>query len=309
MTLDRIAITGLRARGRHGVYEDERAAGQEFLVDATLWVDIAEAAAADDLTKTADYGVIAGRLAQIVAGEPVALIETLASRLAVACLADEAVREVEITVHKPQAPVGVPVSDISITVRRSRELSQLRSTAVPDNGPGRPVVIALGSNLGDRLANLQQGLSALCGAGLDCEAVSAVYQTAPVGGPAQDDFLNAVLLARTSLSPDQLLLRCQRAEDALGRVRTVRWGPRTLDVDIITYGQEVGNEPGLILPHPRAHERAFVLAPWLDVDPAACLPSHGLVRDLLAAVGDDGVRRMPAMRLVLPVEEADISCG
>jgi 7,8-dihydroneopterin aldolase/epimerase/oxygenase len=121
MTLDRISITGLRVRGRHGVYEDERAAGQEFLVDATLWVDIAEAAAADDLTMTADYGVIAGRLAQIVAGEPVALIETLASRLAAACLGDAAVREVEITVHKPQAPVGLPVSDISVTVRRSRE--------------------------------------------------------------------------------------------------------------------------------------------------------------------------------------------
>jgi 7,8-dihydroneopterin aldolase/epimerase/oxygenase len=121
MTLDRISITGLRARGRHGVYEDERAAGQEFLVDATLWVDTAAAAAADDLTMTADYGVIAGQLAQIVAGEPVALIETLASRLAAACLADAAVRDVEITVHKPQAPVGVPVSDIAVTIRRSRE--------------------------------------------------------------------------------------------------------------------------------------------------------------------------------------------
>jgi dihydroneopterin aldolase len=120
MTLDRISITGLRVRGRHGVYEDERAAGQEFLVDATLWVDTAAAAAADDLTMTADYGVIAGHLAQIVAGEPVALIETLASRLASACLADAAVHEVEITVHKPQAPVGVPVSDIAITIRRSR---------------------------------------------------------------------------------------------------------------------------------------------------------------------------------------------
>jgi dihydroneopterin aldolase len=120
MTLDRIAITGLRVRGRHGVLEDERIAGQEFLIDATLWVDTAAAAAADDLSLTADYGVIAGRLAQIVAGEPVALIETLAGRLARACLQDAAVREVEVTVHKPQAPVGVPVSDITVTIRRSR---------------------------------------------------------------------------------------------------------------------------------------------------------------------------------------------
>lgn len=120
MNTDKITITGLRVRGRHGVFEYERVSGQEFLVDAVLWLDTSLAAAADDLARTADYGVIANRLAQIVAGEPVALIETLAARLAAACLDDQAVREVEITVHKPQAPVDVPVSDIAVTVRRSR---------------------------------------------------------------------------------------------------------------------------------------------------------------------------------------------
>jgi 7,8-dihydroneopterin aldolase/epimerase/oxygenase len=120
MHSDKITISGLRVRGRHGVFEHERADGQEFLVDAVLWLDTAPAAATDDLTRTADYGVIASRLAQIAAGEPVALIETLAARLAAACLADQAVREVEITVHKPHAPVDVPVSDIAVTVRRSR---------------------------------------------------------------------------------------------------------------------------------------------------------------------------------------------
>jgi 2-amino-4-hydroxy-6-hydroxymethyldihydropteridine diphosphokinase len=173
------------------------------------------------------------------------------------------------------------------------------------------VVIALGSNLGDRLANLQQGLFALCGGGLVCEAVSAVFETAPVGGPAQGDFLNAVLLASSSSPAREILRRCQGAEEALGRVRTVRWGPRTLDADVIAYGKEVSNDPDLTLPHPRAHERAFVLAPWLDADPTACLPGYGPVRHLLAAAGDGGVRRMPAMRLVLPggrAEEADISC-
>jgi 7,8-dihydroneopterin aldolase/epimerase/oxygenase len=118
---DRLAITGLRVRGRHGVFEEERTSGQDFVVDAVLWVDTAAAAAADDLSLTADYGAIAGRLAAIVGGEPVALIETLAGRLAQECLTDEAVREVEITVHKPQAPVGVPVADIAVTVRRGRQ--------------------------------------------------------------------------------------------------------------------------------------------------------------------------------------------
>jgi dihydroneopterin aldolase len=117
---DRISITGLRVRGRHGVLEHERADGQEFIVDAALWLDTAPAAAADDLSRTADYGAITDRLAAIVAGEPVALIETLADRLAAACLADPAVQEAEVTVHKPQAPVRQRVADISVTIRRGR---------------------------------------------------------------------------------------------------------------------------------------------------------------------------------------------
>jgi len=118
--LDRISIVGLRVRGRHGVFAQERAEGQDFVVDAALWLDLSAAAAADDLSLTADYGVIVGRLAEIVAGEPVALIETLADRLAAACLADPAVQETEVTVHKPHAPVGQPVGDIAVTIRRSR---------------------------------------------------------------------------------------------------------------------------------------------------------------------------------------------
>jgi dihydroneopterin aldolase len=118
--LDRIAIMGLRVPGRHGVYEQERLAGQYFVVDAVLWLDTSAAAAADDLSRTADYGVLADRLAQIVGGEPVSLIETLADRLVTACFADDVVQEAEVTVHKPQAPVGQQVADITVTVRRSR---------------------------------------------------------------------------------------------------------------------------------------------------------------------------------------------
>jgi dihydroneopterin aldolase len=117
---DRISLLGLRAFGRHGVFEHERADGQEFVVDAVLWVDTRAAAAADELTLTADYGAVADRLAAIISGEPVALIETLADRLAAACLTDQSVRQVEITVHKPHAPVARPVSDITVTIRRSR---------------------------------------------------------------------------------------------------------------------------------------------------------------------------------------------
>jgi 2-amino-4-hydroxy-6-hydroxymethyldihydropteridine diphosphokinase len=174
--------------------------------------------------------------------------------------------------------------------------------------PGRTVVLALGSNLGDRLANLQQGLAVLCGAGLRCTAVSAVFQTAPVGGPEQDDYLNAVLLADSAMPAMEILARCQQAEAARHRVRTVRWGPRTLDVDIIACGTEVSADPGLTLPHPRAHERAFVLAPWLDVAPGAELPGQGSVASLLAAAPDrGGVRRLSEATacLTLPAEPAE----
>jgi 2-amino-4-hydroxy-6-hydroxymethyldihydropteridine diphosphokinase len=166
------------------------------------------------------------------------------------------------------------------------------------------VVLALGSNEGDRLANLQGGIDLLCGGELRCLAVSSLYQTAPVGGPPQDDYLNAVLIARTALPARQVLKLGQAAEAALGRVRTVRWGPRTLDVDVIAYGEQVSADPELTLPHPRAHERAFVLAPWLQVDPVAALPGLGPVAALLAATGTAGVRRLDCPVLVLPAGEA-----
>ncbi len=185
-------------------------------------------------------------------------------------------------------------------------------TGQADPGPGRTIVLALGSNLGDRLANLQGGLAVLCGGGLQCTAVSAVFQTAPVGGPEQDDYLNAVLLADSAMPAMEILARCQQAEAARHRVRAVRWGPRTLDVDVIACGTETSADPRLTLPHPRAHERAFVLAPWLDVAPDAALPGYGSVARLLAAAPDrDGVHRLSDATacLTLPAEPVPAETG
>jgi 7,8-dihydroneopterin aldolase/epimerase/oxygenase len=118
---DRITLTGLRAFGHHGALEHEREYGQDFVVDAVLWLDTRPAAVADDLSLTVDYANVADALAAIISGEPVSLIETLAARLAEACLSShQAVREVEITVHKPQAPLPQPFGDVSVTIRRSR---------------------------------------------------------------------------------------------------------------------------------------------------------------------------------------------
>jgi 2-amino-4-hydroxy-6-hydroxymethyldihydropteridine diphosphokinase len=164
----------------------------------------------------------------------------------------------------------------------------------------RPVVLSLGSNIDDRLANLQLGVDILVAGGLSRPAVSSVYETAPVGGPAQQDYLNAVLLAVTALPARDLLSLAMTAEAAAGRVRTVRFGPRTLDVDIIMFGDEMSADAELTLPHPRAHERAFVLVPWLELDRAAVLPSRGPVAELLAATDACGVRRRPDLALTVP---------
>ncbi|MFC0447818.1 2-amino-4-hydroxy-6-hydroxymethyldihydropteridine diphosphokinase [Rhodococcus jostii] len=156
-------------------------------------------------------------------------------------------------------------------------------------------VLSIGSNVGDSLAHLQ---SVVDGLGDSVVAVSAVYSTAPWGGVEQQDFLNAVLVVDDSaLDGYGWLRRGQELETAADRVRTERWGPRTLDVDVVTCGDVRSDDPDLILPHPRAHERAFVLIPWLDVDPDAVLPVDGAstrVDALLALLDEDeraGVHR------------------
>ncbi|MDQ1712168.1 MAG: dihydroneopterin aldolase / 2-amino-4-hydroxy-6-hydroxymethyldihydropteridine diphosphokinase [Frankiaceae bacterium] len=151
-------------------------------------------------------------------------------------------------------------------------------------------MLSLGANLGDRLAALRTAVALLAGS-VTVDAVSPVYETAPVGGPDQPDYLNAVVLVTTSLPPPALLALAHAVESAAGRERAERWGPRTLDVDVIAYDDLVSDEPALTLPHPRAHERAFVLRPWLDVDPAAALPGRGPVAALLAAAGGEVRRR------------------
>lgn len=120
MSADRITLKGLRARGRHGVLPAERELGQEFVVDATLFLDTAPAAATDDLARTVDYGELALALVKVVEGEPVELIETLAQRLADVCLAAELVQAVEVSVHKPAAPIPSPFDDVVVTIERSR---------------------------------------------------------------------------------------------------------------------------------------------------------------------------------------------
>jgi 2-amino-4-hydroxy-6-hydroxymethyldihydropteridine diphosphokinase len=164
-------------------------------------------------------------------------------------------------------------------------------------------VLSLGSNLGNRLENLQGAVDALEDTpGVRIKAVSPVYETEPWGVEpgSQPSYFNAVVILKTTLPPSSLLERAHAVEEAFNRVRDERWGPRTLDVDIVAYADVLSEDPHLTLPHPRAHERAFVLAPWHDVDPEAQLPGRGPVEALLDTLTRNGVEPRKDLELRLP---------
>ena len=168
--------------------------------------------------------------------------------------------------------------------------------------PIRRAVLSLGSNLGERMDNLQGAVRALADTpDVWVTGVSPVYETDPVDAPdGSDQFLNAVVLADTTLAASRLLDRALAIEDAFDRERSeVKNAPRTLDVDLIVVGDRRTDDDQLRLPHPRAAERAFVLRPWLDVDPQAEFPDKGPVADLLSAVGEGGIARRDDLVLEL----------
>jgi len=158
------------------------------------------------------------------------------------------------------------------------------------------VLIALGSNLGDRLGHLQAGLAAVSALPqTSLTAVSGLYETAPVGGPDnQGPFLNAAATIETALAPARLLSALHTIEASRDRERRVRWGPRTLDLDILVYGVQVSDAPDLTLPHPRMHERRFVLVPVADIAPDLIHPGLG--------------RSIAALLAALPAEDGDLVC-
>lgn len=160
------------------------------------------------------------------------------------------------------------------------------------------VVLGLGSNLGERIANLQGAVDLLAAEQVRVVASSRVWETDPIG-PPQPDYLNAVVRAETDLEPLELLRSCHRVEASLGRVRAERWGPRTIDIDVLLYDDVAVDEPGLTVPHPRMTERAFVMLPMLELDPDPVLPDGTRVMDVRLA---PGVARPFAPPLRLPSE-------
>ena len=159
--------------------------------------------------------------------------------------------------------------------------------------------IALGSNIEDRIGYLAFAVSQLRQIpGVSVKTVSPVYETQPIGGPEQGPYLNAVVKIETGMAPKKLLAHCQRIEQLAHRVREERWGPRTLDVDIIMAGNEISEDAELTLPHPRAHERAFVLVPLRDIEKHLVLPKSGSISDLLAHMSTVGVVKFAAASMI-----------
>ncbi len=288
---DRIVLQGVSARGTHGVLDFEKRDGQTFLVDVTMVCDLERAGRTDALSATVNYAEVADDVVARITGPSFDLIERLAEVIADEVLRHDLVESVEVVVHKPEAPVGHPFTDVQVRLERANAAH---------------VAIALGSNLGDRGQTLGAAVQALRGlSGLTVTSVSAIVETDPVGGPEQPPYLNAVAVGRASLAADELLAALHAIEAEHGRTREIRWGARTLDLDLIQYGtpggsrEVVSDADELTLPHPRAHERAFVLVPWTDADPRATLrvgPGDAGIRqvaELLAGLDRSGVRPGP----------------
>jgi dihydroneopterin aldolase / 2-amino-4-hydroxy-6-hydroxymethyldihydropteridine diphosphokinase len=273
--VDRIEIRGLRVMTVVGVLPHEREAAQPLQLDLVLGVDLRDAGRSDELGDTVNYGAVAETVAGLVRESKDLLLERLAHRAAHAALAFDRVESVELTVTKLRPPVPEDVVSTAVTVRRTRAEVEVEPHTV------HTAVVALGSNLGDRETYLRFAVGELG----DVIAESQVYETEPVGGPdGQDPYLNMVVLVRTSLDPYAFMRRCQRIEADALRQRIVRWGPRTLDVDLIMYDDLQITSDELTVPHPRYAERRFVLAPLAEVAPERCPP------DWDERLPDDGVR-------------------
>lgn len=280
-------LDGLRTEGIHGVLDFEYQQAQPFLVDVEYVVAMPDLAGgnathrADQLSSTVSYADVADLAIARIRGAHAQLIETLALDIASDVLA-LGVRKVTVRVHKPAAPIPHEFVDVSASVTLESEILKPKL---------HHYVIGLGSNLENSVRHLQEAcieISPWCDEVL---GASRIYQSAPMLAPeqeAQPDYFNAVMEVRSTYSPLEMLKALQEIELSHGRTREVRWGARTLDLDIIA-SDFSSTDPELTLPHPRAAQRRFVLEPWLEINPAAELNGEP-VAQLLSALADQRIK-------------------
>ena len=272
MARDHIYVNGLRLMALVGVLPHERDSMQPLQIDVDLEVDLSEAGVTDNLADTANYGAISEAIAEVVRTSSDTLLERLAARIADRVLHFDHVEVANVLVTKLRPPVPEDLVSSAVRIVRSR---------VDMRVPARHrAIVALGSNLGDRAAYLRFGLDKLS----NVIAQSQVFETDPVGGPDnQGPYLNMVAVVDTDLDPFAMLRRLLQIEAEAHRVRIERWGPRTLDMDLLFYDDYTITSEELTLPHPRYGERRFVLEPLSEVAPEHCpsqwrnrLPDYGV---------------------------------
>ncbi|MGM0385474.1 MAG: 2-amino-4-hydroxy-6-hydroxymethyldihydropteridine diphosphokinase [Actinomycetota bacterium] len=280
---DQIWLRGISAHAFHGVFATERRKGQQFVLDVGYELDLRPAARSDDVARSVSYADVSAAVHGELTGEPVNLLETLAERVAGAVLAFPGVTAVEVVLHKPQAPLAVPFSDVVLSIRRTP------ATVVPNGAV--ECVLALGGNVGDVPATLAAAVDELAAVLGDLRVGPLVRTGAMVlpGTAQQPDYWNTVVVARTRLAASEVLDLARAIEARYGRIRQVRWGERTLDIDLISHGSTRSADPALLLPHPGAADRPFVLVPWAAVDPDAELDGRRVAD--LADTGEIRERR------------------
>lgn len=269
--MDKICIKNLEVFAKHGVFPEENTLGQKFVISAVLYTSTREAGKTDDLAKSIHYGEVSHFIKEFMEQNTWKLLETVAERLAEELLLQtEGLEKVRLELKKPWAPVGLPLETVSVEIERGWHTAYL----------------ALGSNLGDRRANLQLGVEGLRRTrGCQVLAVSDFLETAPYGGVEQDDFLNGAMKIQTLLTPHELLERLHELEKEAKRERVIRWGPRTLDLDILLYDDLILDEEELHIPHIEMYKRDFVLKPLCQIAPYARHPVYNrTAAELLAAL-------------------------
>lgn len=252
-SMDSIKIKDLEVYGNHGVFKEENILGQKFLISATLYTDIRAAGLTDDLTKSIHYGETCQMITAYVKGNTFKLIEAVAEGLAEHLLLQiENLKQVKIEVKKPWAPIGLPLDMVSVEIERS----------------WHEAYIGIGSNMGDKEGYLKQAILFL-GEFPTIKVIKSAdfIVTKPVGYLDQDDFLNGCLEVQTTLTPLELLGVLQEAEKKADRERSIHWGPRTLDMDLLLYDDQVLDSERLLVPHSEMHKRRFVLEPLAKLAP------------------------------------------
>ncbi len=251
--MGQIKIQNLELFARHGVLNEENTLGQKFIISATLTTSFERAVATDDILNGVNYAEVCDFLYSYNQNNTFKLIETAADSMAIELLKTfELIDSVEIELKKPNPPIHMHFDYVSAKVERKRHRA----------------FIALGSNMGDKENYLKNALNAINNnACCVIKKVSSFIETAPYGDVEQDNFLNGCAEIETLLSPQELLAFLQKTENENERVRTIHWGPRTLDLDILLYDNSIICEDNLIVPHPDMQNRNFVLEPLSEIAP------------------------------------------